>query len=48
MADPAKVARDGYRALMSNDDHIVTPLEDKLLTSPTKVLPDRMAVDRMR
>jgi short-subunit dehydrogenase len=48
MADPAKVARDGYHALMSNDDHIVTPFKEKLLTSLAKVLPDRMAVQRMR
>jgi hypothetical protein len=33
---------------MSGDDHIVTPFKEKLLTSLAKVLPDRMAVQRMR
>jgi short-subunit dehydrogenase len=47
LADPAQVARDGYNALMSGDDHIVTPTKDRLRSIYTKLVPDRMAVERV-
>jgi short-subunit dehydrogenase len=46
MADPADVARDGYKALIKGDDHIVTPLADKISATLAKFVPDRMAVQR--
>jgi uncharacterized protein len=47
MADPADVARDGYKALIKGDDHIVTPLTDKVSATLAKLVPDRMAVQRV-
>lgn len=47
MADPAKVARDGYDALMKGDDHIVTPFKDRVRSVVNKFVPDRWAVERV-
>jgi short-subunit dehydrogenase len=47
MADPADVARDGYKGLIEGDDHIVTPLTDKISATLAKLVPDRMAVQRV-
>jgi short-subunit dehydrogenase len=48
LADPAQVARDGYDALMKGDDHVVTPLKDKMLAVAAKLAPDRMSVQRLQ
>jgi uncharacterized protein len=47
MADPSKVARDGYDALMKGDDHIVTPFKDRVRSAVNKFVPDRWAVERV-
>jgi short-subunit dehydrogenase len=47
MADAAEVARAGYEALMKGDDHVVTPLKERIQYTMTKVLPDRMLVQRI-
>jgi short-subunit dehydrogenase len=47
MADPAGVARDGFDALMRADDHIVSPTKDRLMSIFTKLVPDRMTVERI-
>jgi short-subunit dehydrogenase len=47
MADPAKVARDGYDALMKGDDHVVTPFKDAVRLSVAKLMPDRWTVERL-
>ena len=47
MADPAKVARDGYDALMKGDDHVVTPFKDKVMSTFTKLVPDSWTVERV-
>jgi short-subunit dehydrogenase len=44
LADPAKVARDGYDALMKGDGHIVTPLKDRVRMTVAKLVPDEMKV----
>jgi short-subunit dehydrogenase len=41
LADPAQVARAGYDALMSGDDHVVTPFKDKMIATLTSIIPDR-------
>ena len=46
-ADPKDVARDGYDSLMKGDDHIVTPVKDKIMTTIGKFLPDRTTVERV-
>jgi uncharacterized protein len=47
LADPATVARDGYDALMRGDDHVVTPMTNKLKAAAAKLLPDEMKVQRV-
>jgi short-subunit dehydrogenase len=46
-ADPKDVARDGYDALMKEDDHVVTPVKDKIMSTIGKFMPDRIAVERV-
>jgi uncharacterized protein len=40
LADPAKVARDGYEALMNGDDMVVSGFENKVQVAMGKILPD--------
>src|SRR5215213_5087013 len=47
LADPARVARDGYEALMKGDDHIVTPFKDRVKVSVAKFVPDAWSVQRL-
>jgi short-subunit dehydrogenase len=47
LADPAKVARDGYDALMSGDDHVVTPLNERITMTVAKLMPDSWTVQRL-
>lgn len=48
MADPAKVARDGYEALMKGDDKIVSGLKNKVMTAMSNVMPDSAITSQMR
>lgn len=47
LSDPVKVARDGYDALISDDDHIVTTIADKLMVTAAKFMPDKSIVQRV-
>jgi short-subunit dehydrogenase len=47
LADAAGVARAGFEAMMNGDDHVVTPLQERIQYTLTKVLPDRMLVQRI-
>jgi uncharacterized protein len=47
LADPARVARDGFEALMKGDDHIVTPFKDRVKVSVAKFVPDAWSVQRL-
>ncbi|MCE6988633.1 SDR family oxidoreductase [Dyadobacter sp. CY323] len=40
LADPAKVAKDGYEALMSGDDKIVSGLMNKAMVASSHIMPD--------
>ena len=46
-ADPAKVAKDGFEALMSGDDKIVSGLKNKAMVASSNVLPDSTVADMM-
>lgn len=46
-ADPAKVAKDGFEALMSGDDKIVSGLKNKAMVGSSNVLPDSTVADMM-
>lgn len=41
LADPAKVARDGYDALMSGDDMVVSGMSNKVQVAMSNILPDK-------
>lgn len=47
LADPAKVAKDGFEALMSGDDKIISGLKNKVQVAMGHVMPDSMAADQM-
>lgn len=48
LADPAKVAKDGYDALMKGDDKVVSGLKNKAQVAMSNVLPDTMLANQMK
>jgi uncharacterized protein len=46
MADPADVARAAFKALMSGDDHVVTPIKSRIDGMIAKLAADSMAMQR--
>jgi short-subunit dehydrogenase len=48
MADPAKVAKDGYDALMKGDDKVVSGLKNKLQTAMGNLTPETMLAEQLR
>ena len=48
LADPAKVAKDGYDALMSGDDKVVSGFKNKAQIAMGNVMPDTMLAEQMR
>lgn len=48
LADPVKVAKDGYVALMKGDDKVVTPLKDKIMVAMGNIMPDTMLADQLK
>lgn len=46
--DAAKVAKDGFEALMSGDDMVVTGTKNKLQVAMSNITPDRKAADKMK
>lgn len=48
LADPAKVAKDGYDALMSGDDKVVSGFKNKAQIAMANVMPDTMLADQMK
>lgn len=48
MADAAKVARDGYEALMKGEDKIVSGVKNKVMTAMSNIVPESMVADQMR
>lgn len=47
LSDPAKVAKDGFQALMSGDDKVVSGLKNKLMTGMSNVIPESLVADQM-
>lgn len=47
MADPAKVAKDGYEALMAGDDKVISGFKNKLQVGMTNLMPDSAAAHQM-
>jgi short-subunit dehydrogenase len=46
--DAAKVAEDGYNALMSGDDKVVSGLKNKVQVAMSNITPDSKAADKMK
>jgi hypothetical protein len=47
MSDPAKVAKDGYQALMKGDDKIVSGFKNKAMVAMSNVMPDPIVAEQM-
>lgn len=47
MADPAVVARDGYEALMSGKDKVISGMKNKVQVAMSAVMPDSMVAHQM-
>ncbi|MES2882307.1 MAG: SDR family oxidoreductase [Bacteroidota bacterium] len=48
LANPATVAKDGYEALMSGDDKVVSGFKNKAQIAMANVMPDTMLADQMK
>lgn len=48
MADPADVAKDGYKALMNGDDMVVSGLKNKLMVAMGAITPDSVQAKQMQ
>lgn len=48
LADPAKVAKDGYEALMKGDDKIVSGLKNKAQVAMSNIIPDKVVAEQVR
>jgi hypothetical protein len=47
LSDPAKVAKDGYEALMKGDDKIVSGFKNKAMVASSNVMPDTLVAAQM-
>jgi hypothetical protein len=47
LSDPAKVAKDGYEALMSGDNKIISGLKNKVQVAMSNVMPDSVAAKQV-
>ena len=47
LSDPAKVAKDGYEALMKGDDKIVSGFKNKVMAGSSNIMPDTMVAAQM-
>jgi short-subunit dehydrogenase len=47
LSDPAKVAKDGYEALMKGDDKVVSGLKNKAMVAMSNIMPDTMVAEQM-
>ncbi len=47
LADPAKVAKDGYEALLAGKDKVVSGFKNKAMVAASNILPDEVVADQM-
>lgn len=47
LSDPVKVAKDGYEALMSGDDKIVSGFKNKVMVASSNVMPEQAVAAQM-
>jgi short-subunit dehydrogenase len=46
--DPAKVAKDGYEALMAGDDKVISGMKNKMQVAMSNMMSDAAAADKMK
>jgi len=47
-ADPAEVAKDGYKALMNGEDMVISGMKNKIQVAMSNVTPDARVADKMK
>jgi short-subunit dehydrogenase len=47
LSDPGKVAKDGYQALMSSDDKVVSGAKNKVMVGMSNIMPEAMVAEQM-
>jgi short-subunit dehydrogenase len=47
LSDPVKVARDGYEALMSGDDKVISGMKNKIMVGMSNVMPEKTVAGQM-
>lgn len=47
LSDPAKVAKDGYEALMSGDDKVISGMKNKVMVGMSNVMPESVVAEQM-
>jgi uncharacterized protein len=47
LSDPAKVAKDGYEALLKGDDKVISGFKNKAMVGMSNVMPESMVADQM-
>ena len=47
LSDPVKVAKDGYEALMSGDDKIISGFKNKMMVGMSNVMPESTVANQM-
>jgi uncharacterized protein len=47
LSDPARVAKDGYEALMSGDDKVISGFKNKAMVGMSNVMPEKMVAEQM-
>ena len=48
LSDPADVAKDGYEALMSGDDKVISGMKNKLMVGMSNMTPESTSADMMK
>ncbi len=48
LAEPAKVAQDGYDSLMDDKDKVVSGFKNKMNVAISKLMPDQAAADNLK
>lgn len=48
LANPADVAKDGYKALMSGDDMVISGMKNKMQVGMSDLMPDSTVADKMK
>ena len=48
LSDPAQVAKDGYKALMSGDDKVISGMKNKMMVGMSNVMPESTVADQMK